>query len=125
MFFSVELIKMESPTKAKDKRKEWTWKQQTDVIKWQNSPIDGPLMKLEEPELAVLAIECFDCILRYSGDLPLTPEMSEVKCVYTVLMVRKLSMFIYSMNVSFFVALSQICSLAGRSLLPANEADNK
>lgn len=78
---------MESPTKAKEKRKEWTWKQQTDVIKWQNTPIEGPLLKLEDSELSALAIECFDCVLRYCGDLPLTPEMSEVKCVYTVLMV--------------------------------------
>lgn len=81
---------MESPTKAKEKRKEWTWKQQTDVIKWQNTQIDGSLLKLEDPELASLAVECFDCILRYCGDLPLTPEMSEVKCVYTVLMVRNI-----------------------------------
>lgn len=85
---SVELIRMESPTKTKEKRKEWTWKQQTDIIKWQNASIDGPLLRLEDPELAPLAVECFECILRYCGDLALTPEMSEVKCVYTVLMVK-------------------------------------
>lgn len=79
----------QSQHKSKNKSsKEWTWKQQTDVIKWQGTPIDGPLLRLEDPELTPLAIECFDCILRYCGDLPLTPEMSEVKCVYTVLMVR-------------------------------------
>ncbi|XP_050297745.1 unconventional myosin-XV isoform X2 [Anthonomus grandis grandis] len=71
---------------SKNKSKDWTWKQQTDVIKWQGTSIDGPLLRLEDPELTPLAIECFDCILRYCGDQPLTPEMSEVKCVYTVLM---------------------------------------
>lgn len=85
--FSLELLKMDSSIKSKEKRKEWTWKQQTDLVKWQGHPIDGPLLKLDDPELNPLAIECFECILRYSGDQPLTPEMSEVKCVYTVLMV--------------------------------------
>ncbi|XP_076273553.1 unconventional myosin 10A isoform X2 [Rhynchophorus ferrugineus] len=72
--------------KSKQKSKDWTWKQQTDVIKWQGHPIEGPLLKLDDPELTPLAIECFECILKYCGDQPLTPDMSEVKCVYTVLM---------------------------------------
>ncbi|KAL1494091.1 hypothetical protein ABEB36_009744 [Hypothenemus hampei] len=72
--------------KSKGKSKEWTWKQQTDLVKWQGTSIDGSLLRLEDPELTPLAIECFDCILRYCGDQPLIPEMSEVKCVYTVLM---------------------------------------
>uniref|UniRef100_A0AAR5QE88 MyTH4 domain-containing protein n=1 Tax=Dendroctonus ponderosae TaxID=77166 RepID=A0AAR5QE88_DENPD len=76
----------QSQPKSKNKSKDWTWKQQTDVIKWQGTPLDGPLLRLDDPELTPLAIECFDCILRYCGDQPLTPEMSEVKCVYTVLM---------------------------------------
>lgn len=91
--FSLELLKMDSSIKSKEKRKEWTWKQQTDLIKWQGVPIDGPLLRLEEPELIPLAIECFECILRYCGDLPLTPDMSEVKCVYTVLMVSLAILF--------------------------------
>ncbi|KAG5895942.1 hypothetical protein JTB14_016344 [Gonioctena quinquepunctata] len=82
----LEVLKMDSTLKSKEKRKEWTWKQQTDLIKWQGTPIDGALLRLDEPELSPLAIECFECILRYCGDLPLTPDMSEVKCVYTVLM---------------------------------------
>lgn len=80
---------MDSMAKSKEKRKEWTWKQHTDLIKWQGVPIDGPLLKLDDPEMYPLSVECFECILRYCGDLPLTPEMSEVKCVYTVLMVIK------------------------------------
>lgn len=78
---------MDSTLKSKEKRKEWTWKQQTDLVKWQNTPLESPLLRLEEPNLEPLALECFECILRYCGDLPLTPEMSEAKCVYTVLMV--------------------------------------
>ncbi|XP_072386404.1 unconventional myosin-XV [Diabrotica undecimpunctata] len=82
----LENLKMDSMAKPKDKRKEWTWKQHTDLIKWQGVPIDGSLLRLEDPELSALSIECFECILRYCGDLPLMPDMSEVKCVYTVLM---------------------------------------
>ncbi|XP_060523322.1 unconventional myosin-XV [Cylas formicarius] len=78
--------RMDPQPKSKQKGKEWTWKQQTDVIKWQGNAIEGPLLRLDDPELTPLAIECFDCILRYCGDQPLTPDMSEVKCVYTVLM---------------------------------------
>ncbi|XP_025836405.1 unconventional myosin-XV [Agrilus planipennis] len=79
-----ELI--ENPTKSKDKHKDWTWRQLTDLIKWQNTPLDGPLLRLDDPELTPLACECFECILRYCGDLPFTSDMTEVKCVYTVLM---------------------------------------
>ncbi|XP_045475987.1 unconventional myosin-XV isoform X2 [Harmonia axyridis] len=85
---SAELERLKNDSaKSKDKRsKEWTWKQQTDMIKWQGTPLDGPLLAIENPELCLLAVECFECILRYCGDMPLTPEMTEVKCVYTVLM---------------------------------------
>lgn len=78
---------MDSSLKSKEKRKEWTWKQQTDLVKWQGNQLDGSLLRLEDPELSPLAVECFDCILRYCGDLSLEQDMSEVKCVYTVLMV--------------------------------------
>lgn len=57
-----------------------------DLVKWQGTPIRSPLLRLPI-ELSPLAIECFECILRYCGDLPPDPEQTEVKCVYTVLMV--------------------------------------
>lgn len=78
---------MDAPIKNKEKRKEWTWKHQTDLVKWQPVPLENSLLRLDETDLNPLAMECFDCILRYCGDLPLTPDTSEVKCVYTVLMV--------------------------------------
>ncbi|XP_062707917.1 unconventional myosin-XV [Aedes albopictus] len=56
-----------------------------DMVKWQGHPLRLPLLRLP-PDLAPLAIECFDCILRYCGDLVPDPELTEVKCVYTVLM---------------------------------------
>lgn len=57
-------------------------------MKWQGGPLRAPLLRLP-PDLAPLALECFECILRYCGDLdlPPDPELTEVKCVYTVLMV--------------------------------------
>lgn len=57
-----------------------------ELVKWQGTPIRMPLLRLPN-DLAPLALECFDCILRYCGDVPLDPELTEVKCVYTVLMV--------------------------------------
>lgn len=56
------------------------------LVKWQGSPLHSPLLKLP-PELNELALECFECILRYCGDLPQDHNFSEVKCVYTILMV--------------------------------------
>lgn len=103
----------QSPPKSKNKSKDWTWKQQTDVIKWQGTPLDGPLLRLDDAELTPLAIECFDCILRYCGDQPLTPEMSEVKCVYTVLMV----MFLLFHLLQFFLTLYLFTLLKLTSLL--------
>jgi myosin XV len=60
-----------------------------DLVKWQGKPLKAPLLKLPA-DLAPLALECFECVLRYCGDLPPDLEMTEVKCVYTVLMVSLL-----------------------------------
>ena len=62
-----------------------------DLVKWQGGPLRAPLLRLP-PDLAPLALECFECILRYCGDLPPDPELTEVKCVYTVLMVSNSEM---------------------------------
>lgn len=48
--------------------------------------IRTPLLRLPN-DLAPLALECFECILSYCGDIPMEPDLTEVKCVYTVLMV--------------------------------------
>lgn len=60
--------------------------QHADLVKWQGYPLRAPLLRLPA-DLTPLALECFDCVLRYCGDLAVDPELSEVKCVYTVLMV--------------------------------------
>ncbi|XP_048509561.1 uncharacterized protein LOC105693576 isoform X2 [Athalia rosae] len=64
---------------------EWTWKEQVDLVKYSPVPIEQSLLRLD-PELSTLAVECFLCLMRYMGDQPLPPDMSEVKCVYTILM---------------------------------------
>lgn len=65
-----------------------------DLVKWQGTPIRSPLLRLPV-ELSPLAIECFECILRYCGDLPPDPELTEVKCVYTILMVSSTCLTLY------------------------------
>lgn len=71
---------------SKKKSDDWTWKEQLEMVKYTNVPISESLLKLDS-ELDLLAIECFECVMRYMGDLPTTPEFTEVKCVYTILMV--------------------------------------
>lgn len=66
---------------------EWTWKEQVDLVKFTPKPIEQSLLRLDTPELSDLAVECFVCLMRYMGDLPMPTDVSEVKCVYTVLMV--------------------------------------
>ncbi|XP_055693638.1 unconventional myosin-XV isoform X1 [Lutzomyia longipalpis] len=58
---------------------------QLDLVRWQGMPLKTPLLRLPS-DLAVLALECFECILRYCGDLPSDPDLTEVQCVYTILM---------------------------------------
>lgn len=101
-----------------------------DLVKWQGAPIRSPLLRLPI-ELSPLAIECFECILRYCGDLPPDPEQTEVKCVYTVLMVSAhcpLHMAYGSLRVfnfrTFFAALSQAFNATRRSLLSIDETDD-
>ncbi|XP_014277405.1 unconventional myosin-XV isoform X2 [Halyomorpha halys] len=67
------------------KKGDWTWKEQVDLVKYTGTPITESLLKLN-PELNQLAVECFECAMRYMGDLPTTPDLTEVKCVYTILM---------------------------------------
>lgn len=73
---------------------EWTWKEQVDLVKYSTVPIEQSLLRLDT-DLSVLAVECFLCLMRYMGDQPLPPETSEVKCVYTILMVRLRSKIIF------------------------------
>lgn len=56
------------------------------LVKWQGYPLQNPLLKLPL-DLNSLALECFECVLRYCGDMPQDHDFTEVKCVYTVLMV--------------------------------------
>jgi len=78
--------------KGKDKKKtslggeSWTWKDQVDAVKWSDSVIQQSLLPLEPAELNAMAVECFACVMRYMGDLPLMENQHEVDCVNTVLM---------------------------------------
>ncbi|XP_063618998.1 unconventional myosin-XV [Cydia splendana] len=86
----LEILKADSSLKSKAKRNEWTWKAQTDVVKWQATALRAPLLRLP-PALAPPALECFTCVRAYCGDLnanerAMHQDLTEVKCVYTVLM---------------------------------------
>nr|CAD7453151.1 unnamed protein product [Timema tahoe] len=77
--------------KNKDKKKgnkenDWTWKEQVSLVKFNPLPIEQSLLRLESNELNDLAIECFLAVMRYMGDIPMVAEVTEVKCVYTILM---------------------------------------
>lgn len=87
-FFSSQTMEDQKNGRTADKQRSASTsvRPHADLVKWQGAPIRTPLLRLP-PDLSPLALECFDCILRYCGDLPPDPELTEVKCVYTVLMV--------------------------------------
>ncbi|XP_065335143.1 unconventional myosin-XV isoform X4 [Cloeon dipterum] len=84
----IESIKnnKKSKKKSKDNTSDWTWKEQVDMVKFSAEPPKQSLLRLESAELSDLAVECFSSIMCYMGDLPMPPEVTEVKCVYTILM---------------------------------------
>ncbi|XP_064096638.1 unconventional myosin-XV-like isoform X3 [Macrobrachium nipponense] len=69
----------------KDQQAEWTWKEQVEMVKFSQSPLQASLLPLE-PELSQLAVESFVAVMRYMGDYPMAPQNTEVHCVYTILM---------------------------------------
>jgi hypothetical protein len=60
---------------------------QVDMVKFSPEPPKESLLRLEPSDLSDLAVECFTNIMRYMGDAPMPPDVTEVKCVYTILMV--------------------------------------
>ncbi|GLH06473.1 Unconventional myosin IC [Gryllus bimaculatus] len=72
--------------KKGNKENDWTWKEQVDLVKFTPVLIEQSLLRLETNELNELAIECFLSVMRYMGDMPMIPDVTEVKCVYTILM---------------------------------------
>ncbi|KAJ4444520.1 hypothetical protein ANN_06314 [Periplaneta americana] len=84
----IESLKTNKKSKGKkgNKENDWTWKEQVDLVKFSSIPIEQSLLRLEPGELSELAVECFAAVMRYMGDLPMAPDSTEVKCVYTILM---------------------------------------
>lgn len=82
---SLKSKKKSKKGKGQQDSAEWTWKEQVDLVKYSTVPIEQSLLRLDN-DLGSLAVECFLCLMRYMGDQPLPPDMSEVKCVYTILM---------------------------------------
>ncbi|XP_021936981.1 unconventional myosin-XV-like isoform X4 [Zootermopsis nevadensis] len=84
----IESLKANKKNKGKrgSKDTDWTWKEQVDLVKFTSVPIEQSLLRLEPGELSELAVECFAAVMRYMGDLPMAPDSTEVKCVYTILM---------------------------------------
>uniref|UniRef100_A0A915CY47 MyTH4 domain-containing protein n=1 Tax=Ditylenchus dipsaci TaxID=166011 RepID=A0A915CY47_9BILA len=67
------------------KKKEWTWKNITDKIKFSPRPINQSLLNLESSEADKLAQDSFLCIMRYMGDEHLKRSQTYTDCVYELL----------------------------------------
>lgn len=70
----------------------------------------APLLRLP-PDISPLALECFDCILRYSMDLQMDGDITEVKCVYTILMVKYCSIGLFPYLISKYSYFSTVTNI--------------
>jgi len=116
------------------------------MVKFSADPPKQSLLRLESGELSDLAVECFNSIMCYMGDLPMPPEVTEVKCVYTILMVSRDPLFfcnLISPNLQLYInivtktiektylslflisALPQTRKSTRRSLLSNHEANHQ
>ena len=80
-----ETVKDKKKKKKKNSKSDWTWKDQVELVKWQDHMIDNSLMRLDFPELNKVALECFACIMRFMGDMPLMKNQMDVECALMVL----------------------------------------
>jgi hypothetical protein len=72
------------------------------MVKFSADPPKQSLLRLESSEMSELAIECFNSIMCYMGDMPMPPEVTEVKCVYTILMVSFFFLHFLKSEVSYW-----------------------
>jgi len=87
-FKLISSIKAKSMQKEHNKKRgisDWTWKEQSDMVKWTKSPIQASLLKFESPSMNRLSVECFFCLMRFMGDYPLENNQQQMDCVYTIL----------------------------------------
>merc|ERR1719471_2568105 len=71
--------------KKKNSKSDWTWNDQVELVKWQGHMIDNSLMRMDHSELNKIALECFACIMRFMGDMPLLKNQMDVECALMVL----------------------------------------
>nr|XP_034311051.1 unconventional myosin-XV isoform X10 [Crassostrea gigas] len=81
----IESLKLRSMDHDKRGNVDWTWREQADLVKWTRSPIQASLLKLQQPELNKLSLECFLCIMKFMGDYPMGSSQNEVDCALKIL----------------------------------------
>ena len=67
------------------RRKEWTWQEITDKIKFSDRPISHSLIRLASPEADRAAVDMFTCVMRYMSDLSMKRGQTITDCVYEIL----------------------------------------
>ncbi|KAE9414672.1 hypothetical protein Angca_006777 [Angiostrongylus cantonensis] len=71
----------------KKNRKEWTWNDIAQKIKFTDKPISHSLIRFDSSELDKLACETFLCIMRYMGDEPIRRGETVTDSVYCLLLI--------------------------------------
>ncbi|TMS35962.1 hypothetical protein L596_003242 [Steinernema carpocapsae] len=67
------------------KKKEWTWKDIADKVKYSEQPISHSLLKIESAQADKMAQETFVCVMRFMGDTNLKKNQTYTDCLYELL----------------------------------------
>ncbi|KAE9553870.1 hypothetical protein FO519_002911 [Halicephalobus sp. NKZ332] len=67
------------------RKKEWTWQEITDKVKFSDKPISHSLIRLANQEADKSAVEMFGCVMRYMSDLSMKRGQTITDCVYEIL----------------------------------------
>ncbi|BFZ03794.1 hypothetical protein BsWGS_06833 [Bradybaena similaris] len=85
MIETAKLQNLKNQDHSKQGGADWSWKEQADLVKWTRSPIQASLLKFNATDLNKLALECFIAIMRFMGDYPMGPDMTEYDCAKKIL----------------------------------------
>ncbi|XP_022800015.1 unconventional myosin-XV-like isoform X1 [Stylophora pistillata] len=74
-----------SKANHKKDKEEWSWSGLAELVKYSRAPIQASLIRRESPQLNKLAVETFQTIMKFMGDLPLSKHQKETELVFNLL----------------------------------------
>ncbi|XP_078347643.1 unconventional myosin-XV-like isoform X3 [Oculina patagonica] len=74
-----------SKASHKKDKAEWTWSGLAELVKYSRVPLQASLVRLDSTQLNKLAVDAFQMIMRFMGDLPMSKHQKETEIVFSLL----------------------------------------